>query len=191
MRVPTLQVNFVKDLIYSSCNSRLKHGDTSNYTGTSQASTCSMTGGEMSASCCSSMTHSPCSNNCSLQADRPKYLNLKPIYVRDVSREQGSVFKEHANIVPRSSLFNDESSSPHDDINYHLSRIMKNQFKTFHPEKRYQTNDYPDPDLSNDESSEEDEFSEGRQSNSRIILGLFRNLSNFRSTEHQKTPFKV
>lgn len=67
---------------------RLKHGDTSNYTGTSQASTCSVTGGEMSASCCSSMTHSPCSNNCSLQADRPKYLNLKPIYVRDVSREQ-------------------------------------------------------------------------------------------------------
>ena len=67
----------------------MKHGDTSNYTGTSQASTCSMTGGEMSASCCSSMTHSPCSNNCSLQTqDRPKYLNLKPIYVRDVSREQ-------------------------------------------------------------------------------------------------------
>ena len=121
-----------------------------------------MTGGEMSASCCSSMTHSPCSNACSLQADRPKYLNLKPIYVRDVSREQpGSVFKEHANIF-RPSLFNDESSSPHDDINYHLSRIMKNQFKTFHPEKRYQTNDYPDPDLSHDESSEEDEFSEGR-----------------------------
>ena len=67
------------------------------------------------------------------------------------------MFREHANVVPRSRLFNDESSSPHDDINYHLSRIMKNQFKTFHPE-RYQTNDYPDPDLSNDESSEEDFF---------------------------------
>ena len=73
------------------------------------------------------------------------------------------MFREHANVVPRSRLFNDESSSPHDDINYHLSRIMKNQFKTFHPE-RYQTNDYPDPDLSNDESSEEDEFSEGKKS---------------------------
>ena len=47
---------------------------------------------------------------------------------------------------------------------------MKNQFKTFHPEKRYQTNDYPDPDMSqDDESSEEDEFSEGGL---RVILGL-------------------
>ena len=146
----------------STLYSRVKHGDTSNYTGTSQASTCSATGGEMSASCCSSMTHSPCSNNCSLQ-DRPKYLNLKPIYVRDVSREQGSVFKEHANFVPRSSLFNDESSSPHDDINYHLSRIMKNQFKTFHPENRHQTKDYPDPDMSDEESSEDDDFSEGME----------------------------
>ena len=89
------------------------------------------------------------------------------------------MFKEHANIVPRSSLFNDESSSPHDDINYHLSRIMKNQFKTFHPEKRYQTNDYPDPDLSNDESSEEDEFSEGRESkfHNRVAVNFNRRVS--------------
>ena len=40
---------------------------------------------------------------------------------------------------------------------------MKNQFKTFHPENRYQTKDYPDPDMSDEESSEDDDFSEGRE----------------------------
>ena len=69
------------------------------------------TAGEASAlsgSCCSSITQSPCGSSCQ---ERPSYLNIKPMYVRDQQRQQ------------------DSSCSPNDQVHQQLLDILQTASK--------------------------------------------------------------
>ena len=105
--------------------SRRAHPGEQCCTGTSHTTTCS-TAGEMSAgSCCSSISHSPCGSSCQ---ERPRYLDIKPVYVRDVSHEQGNVYREH---VTRVSGHVDDSScsSQPDNVHQQLLNILNSASK--------------------------------------------------------------
>ena len=64
----------------------------------------------LSGSCCSSLSHSPCGSSCQ---DRPNYLNIKPMYVRELRQEKCALKRQQ-----------DSSCSPNDQVHQQLLDIL-------------------------------------------------------------------
>ena len=106
---------------------------------TSYTTTCS-TAGEMSAvsgqsgvsagSCCSSITHSPsCGSSCP-DRERPQYLDIKPLYVRDVAQEHDNVYREYRTRVSGPPPRADSTcSSQPDNVHQQLLNILSSASK--------------------------------------------------------------
>ena len=69
-----------------------------------------MSASALSGSCCSSLSHSPCGSSCQ---DRPNYLNVKPVYIRELKQEKCALKRQQ-----------DSSCSPNDHVHQQLLDIL-------------------------------------------------------------------
>lgn len=89
-------------------------------------------GGVPAGSCCSSITHSPsCGSSCP-ERERPQYLDIKPLYVRDVAQEHDNVYREYRTRVTRETRDQDSTCSSQpggDNVHQQLLNILSSASK--------------------------------------------------------------